>query len=247
MGRRRRRPRVHRSYNDRAGDPIDRQHRAPAWQRPARRRPTHGQPRRGSRPRSSARSTSSTPTSSRLEEIENSVSSRRDRPRRRGRRRSSTPQRCTPAPTPWAYAPVVRRAASAARRAGRDPQRRSSTSPPPSSLVGTVAMLLDTESAPRPSPTPASRWPRPSSRRARRRDAVPGRGQPLQVQGLRPSPTAGNTDNGDGQGAFNGDRVRQADGAGDLRQRVRGDARHRPRSSWPVTSTPTPSRTRCRS
>ena len=30
---------------------------------------------------------------------------------------------------------------------------------------------------------------------------------------------AGNADTGDGQGAFNGDRERQADGAGDVRQR----------------------------
>ena len=52
---------------------------------------------------------------------------------------------------------------------------------------------------------------------------------------------------GTGQGASNGDRIRQAHGAGDVRRPVQASTAAPTRSSWPVTSTPTPRRTRCRS
>ena len=169
-----------------------------------------------SRTRSSARSTPWTPTSSAW-------------------RRSRTPSPLGEDRDDAVRQLVAALNTAAGSRAGPSPRRRrgdlrrspsrTSSAPPSSSTRPRSPVGRPVGGAGRQrrrSPTRASRWPRRSRPRVRPTPRRSPCGQPLQVQELDRR-TGRQRRPGDGQGAFNGDRIRQADGL-----RRRSPTRSRP-------------------
>ena len=229
------------SFNDRDGNPD---HRQPVLRPTAAAAGAWDADRTcsASWPRRSRRSTASTPTC--VAGGDRELRAVRQGPRRRAGAAGRRAQRRR-RHDPWAYAPSPDRGRPAAdRRAGRHPH---GVHLQPGQ--GRAGRRLRRARRPVRPGRPFANAREPLAQEFKRKGALDSDGFLVVVnhfksKGDSTPPATGDNANGI-QGAFNGDRVRQAHALVDFATRSRPTAARR-RSSWWVTSTPTPRRTRCR-